>query len=113
MLSPLVVRMVRINILVELVDEAEEVAGIFSQTLLQVSARRSPWRAFAGDAAASECLPYLVVEIGSIGHQEEREVTLQLAPHLLGKEPHGIGFAATLSVPEHTETAPDRGQHAR
>src|SRR5262249_16621067 len=50
-----------------------------------------------------ERLVNLVVEVVTIGHQQEREVPGHLSSHLLGEERHRIGFAAALSMPEYTK----------
>ena len=103
MSSALAVGLLRIDILVELVDEAEDVAVVLLQQLLQIVARRGPRRVVVGDSTAYESPVNLAVEIVSVGHQQEREVAFQLPPHLLGEEGHGIGLAAPLRVPEHPE----------
>ena len=86
-------------------DEAEDISVVFLQPLLQIVARRGPGCLVVSDAAADEGLVYLAIEVVSVGHQQEGEVAFQLPPHLLGKERHGIGLAATLGVPEHAEPA--------
>ena len=99
----LAVGLLRIDILVELVDQAEDVAVALLQPLFQVVAGCGPGRIVVGDTAADEGPVNLAVEIVSVGHQQEREVAFQLPPHLLREEGHGIGLAAALGVPEHPE----------
>ena len=94
-----------IDILVELVDQAEDVAVVLLQQLFQIVARRGPRRLVVGDATADESLVYLAVEIVAVGHQQEREIAFQLPSHLLGEEGHGIRFTAALGVPEYAEPA--------
>ena len=48
------------------------------------------------------------VEVFSVGHQQEREVALQLSSNLLSEETHGVGLAAALGVPEHAKPAEAR-----
>ena len=95
----------RIDVLIELVDQAEDVAVVLLQQLFQVVARCGPRRLVVGDAAAHESPVNLAVEIVSVGHQQEREIAFQPPPHLLGEEGHGVRLAAALGVPEHAEPA--------
>ena len=101
----LAVGVLRIDVLVELVDQAEDVGVVFLQEPFEVVSRRGARRVLAGDAAAGEGLVNLVVEVVAIGHQQEGEIARHLPAHLLGEERHGIGLAAALRVPEHAEPA--------
>ena len=99
------VGVLRIHILVELVDQAENVGVVFFQQVFQILSRCSPRCVLAGDAAAGERLVDLIVEVVAVGHQEESEIPWHLAANLLGEERHGIGLAAPLRVPEDAEPA--------
>ena len=101
----LTIGLLRIDILVELVYQAEDVAVVLLQQLFQIVTRRGPRRLVVGDATADERFVYLVAEIVSVGHQQESKIAFQAPPHLLGEEGHGIGLAAALGVPEHPKSA--------
>ena len=101
----LAVGLLRVDVLVELVDQAEDVAVVLLQQPFEIVARGGPRRVLVRDAAADEGLVNLVVEIVAVGHQQEGEVARHLAPHLLGEEGHRVGLAAALRVPEHAEPA--------
>ena len=109
----LAVGLLRVHILVELVDQAEDVAVV----LLQSCSRSSPDAArgvsLSAMPHAGEGLVNLVVEVVTVGHQQEGEIARHLPAHLLGKERHGIGLAAALRVPEHAEPCRDRDAPAR
>ena len=99
----LAVGLLRIDVPVEFVDQAEKIPGILLQTNLQIVARRGPRRLVVGDARTDESPVYLAVEVFSVGHQQKREIAFQFPPHLLCKERHGVGLSAALGVPEHAE----------
>ena len=95
----------RVHVLIELVDQAEDVAVVFLQQRLQLLTGTGARRLFVCDAAADEGPVNLAVEIVAVGHQQEGELRGNLPPHLLGEERHGVGLAAALRVPEHAQLA--------
>lgn len=97
--------MLRVDILVEFVDQAEDVGVVFLQEVFEIVSRCGPRRILAGDAAAGKGLINLIIEVVAVGHQKESEIPRHLASNLLGEERHGIGLAASLRVPEHAEPA--------
>ncbi len=101
----LAVGLLRIHILVEFVNQAEDVRVVLLQDSFEVVSRRGARRVLAGDAAAGEGLVNLVVKVVPIRHQKEGEIPRHLPAHLLGEERHGIGLAAALRMPEHAEPA--------
>ena len=98
------VRFVRRHLLIELVNQAEHIAVILLQQLLQRLARTRARRLVVRHPAAHKGLVNLAVQIIPVSHQHKGEVTHHGAPHLLGKESHGIRLAAALRVPHHTQT---------
>ena len=99
----LAVGLVRFDVLVEFVDQAEDVGVILLQHRLQVRPGLCPRRLVADDAAADKSLVDLAIKIVAVGHQQEGETARQGAPHFLGEESHRVRLAATLGVPEHAE----------
>ena len=65
----LAVGLARVYVLIELVDQAKDVAVIFLEELLEVRSRFRARCLILGDAAAHESLVNLAVEIVAIGHQ--------------------------------------------
>jgi len=102
------VRLVEVDALVELVDQAEDVARALFEDPLEVLARGRPGRLVVGHAAPNEGLVDLRVEVLAVGHHHEGEVAGLRAAHLLGEEHHRVRLAAPLRVPEHAELA-ERG----
>ena len=93
----------RLHILVELVNQAEQIAVILLQQLLQFPARTGARGLVVGHAAADEGLVDLAVQIVPVGHQHKGEIALHRAPHFFGEEGHGVGLAAALGVPHHPQ----------
>ena len=100
----LAVRFVWVNVLIELVDQAKDIAMILCQDALEVGARVGARCLLVGDATAHEGLVNLAVEVLAVCHQQEGEVTRHSPTNLLGEERHRIRLAAALGVPEHTQT---------
>ena len=101
----LAVGLLRVHVLVELVDQAEDVAMVFLEQAFEVLARGGARRLLVRDAAADEGPVNLARPGLAVGHHQEGEVARHLPPHLLGEERHRIGLAAALRVPEHAEPA--------
>ncbi len=60
-----------------------------------------------GDGARrNEVLVDLIVQLATIGHDDERPVPRHLAQHLLREVNHRDALPAPLRVPEDAETAP-------
>ena len=102
---PRAVGLVRVHVLVELVDQAEDVAVVLLQQLFQLLARAGARRLFVRHAAADEGPVNLAVQVVAVGHQQEGELGRDLPPHLLREERHRIGLAAALRVPEDAQLA--------
>ena len=99
------VGLVRVHVLVELVDQAEDEAVILLQQFLQLLAGAGARGFLVRDAAADKRAENLVVEVLAVGGDDEGEVAGDVAPDLLGEHDHGIGLAAALGVPEDAEAA--------
>ena len=80
-------------------------AMVLLEYLSQGRARAGAWRLLIGDAIADKSAPDLVVQILTVGHDNEREVPRHHASHFFRKERHRVGLAAPLGVPEHAEPA--------
>ena len=93
------------DILVELVDQAENITVVLLEQLLQVFARAGTGRAVVRHAAAHEGLVNLAVQVFAVGHQHKGEVAFNRAAHLFGKESHGVRLAAALCMPDHAKAA--------
>src|SRR5262249_35381765 len=91
------------DLLIKLVYQAEHEAMVLLEYLPQGRARAGARCFLIGDATADKGTPDLVVQILTVGHDDEREVPRHYASDFLRKERHRIRLAAPLSVPEHAE----------
>jgi hypothetical protein len=97
---PLAVGLLGINVLVELVDQAEDIPMVLLQEPFQFLARAGAGCLFIRQATANECPINLAVEIVSVGHEQEGILGGNPPPDLLRKKSHRIGFSAPLGVPK-------------
>ena len=100
------VRLPRADLLVELLDQAEDVTVVFAEEALQVfSVLGARSRLRVRGPATGERFVDLVIQILPVGHQQEGELARNRAPDFLGEEDHRVRFAAALRVPEHAQLA--------
>ena len=102
---PVAVGLPGIHVLVELVDQAEQIAMVFLQQPFQLFPRCRARRLVVRHPAPHERPEYLVVEVVPVGHQQESELRRHRAPDLLGEKSHRVRLAAALCVPENAQLA--------
>ena len=102
---PVAVGLALLDILVELVNQAEHITMVFLEKLLQHPARAGTRRLVVRHPAADKGLVDLSVQVIAVRHQQESEIARHGAPHFFGKERHRIRLAAALRVPHHAQPA--------
>ena len=102
---PGAVGMPGVNVLIELMDQAEDEAMVSFEQFLQFLARPGAGRLLVGKAAAHKGAEDLVIEVLAVGRDDEGEIAVDMAAYLLREHDHGVGLAAALRVPEHAEPA--------
>ena len=113
---PLCVALVRIDDLVELLNQAEHKGLVLPHHASQIFPTCSTTRVFVmvNDAATSERLIQLTIQIISIRKHYKSKVTADLPMNFPRKENHRVRFSRALRMPEDSKlsliriTIPDR-----
>ncbi len=93
------------DLLVELLDQAEDIGLVLPQLVREVVCTSCP----AGilivvcQSAAGKGFVDLLIEIVAVGADQEGEIAAQFAMHFASEEHHGVGLAAALRVPEDSQ----------
>ena len=99
------IRLFRIDILVELLDERKDERLVQPEHGRQMLARGGAAGIciVVGQTATGKGFIDLGVKVITVRTDKERKAPGKFAMYLLGEEGHGIGLAASLGVPENTQ----------